>query len=237
MLSQIRGLTAAASAAVVAVGLGGCARSSRATPAPQGCSASTSSTAIGAVCHAVQAAAVTQAGGTLTSSIGNGTPLYKNEVITTGDQAGRVDFWISTEITKCRAYDGNPNLETAPHTVKLVVWPPLSFAGHQILLDYKHGYVTCGTLRHGQGIVLGVNGKVYITANDPVWTVEVDNDGTIKIRVYAGVVNVGKVPQDLRRVRNEEIVIEPNGTIEPPLPFKAEAMSANEQSAVAFVEH
>ncbi|HEV2370559.1 MAG TPA: hypothetical protein VGS19_00190, partial [Streptosporangiaceae bacterium] len=84
------GLAAAASAAIAAIALGGCGGSSfgggghPGTTPPDGCSASTSSTAVGAICQARQVAAVAPAGGTPTNSIGNGTPLYKNEAITTG---------------------------------------------------------------------------------------------------------------------------------------------------------
>ncbi len=233
------GLAAAACAAFLAIALSGCGRSSIATNPPTGCSASTNSAAIGAVCGAQSAAAVTPAGGSPNNYPGNGTPLDKNETITTNDPYGRVDFWIDTEITLCSAYYGTPNGLFPATTAKLVVWPPFMFAGHQILIDYMHGIVTCKTLKsNGQGIVLGVMGKVYITTNDPLWTVEVDNDGTIKIRVYAGVVNVGKDAQHLQPVTaNEEIVIEPNGTIEPPHAFNLKAMSRAEQDAVAFVEH
>jgi hypothetical protein len=227
-------LVAVASVAILATV--GC--SSKATNPPPGCSRSTSGDAVGAICRAVQVAAVTPHGGSANTSIGNGTALHKNDTITT-NQTGSVDFWINTKIKKCRGYYGAPNSATAKSGVEVVVWPPKhTSADHQVLLQYMKGYVTCSTTKsNGQGIVLSVQSKVYITTVDPVWTVAVGDDDAIQIRVYDGVIQVGKDEQSTVPVEaNNEIDIAPDGTIGKPAPFEPAKMPQAEQDAVAFVE-
>jgi hypothetical protein len=125
---------------------------------------------------------------------------------------------------------------------ELHVWPTGSSGttstGTQILIHYHKGRVTCRTRKISGGVTLSAAQKVYITMKDPPWTVQIDDDDTVTVRVHEGSPNLSFDDPATASVTIEQGMqasVSAGGTIGAPQKFDPEQQTRQEQDAVAYV--
>jgi hypothetical protein len=150
---------------------------------------------------------------------------------------------VEEKIYACRAYFGSPSPDASPQSgAELHVWPTGSSAttstGTQILIHYHRGMVTCRTRKIAGGVTLSAAQKVYITMKDPLWTVQVDADDTVTVRVYEGSLDLSFDDPATAPVTVEQGMqasVSATGKIGDPQKFEPKEQTQQEQDAVAYV--
>jgi hypothetical protein len=85
--------------------------------------------------------------------------------------------------------------------------------------------------------VNGTSGEYVLISSDPVWTVEILDDGTITVRLYKGDITLATAAgKELAKLTdNQTITIRPDQTVTSVASFDPQKMSDEEQAAVKVV--